>query len=177
MIKQFLILFSAFSSFINTSPIEELINAREFIAIVEIGETKTPNLIRLDIVQTYKGLTEYYVCFNGVSQEEIGSKFIVLGDYINEGGNRLNSNTVMLIPIESIKQDVFDALNELPCYDVNETIEERIKKSKESGDKYTLTGACPRNYSPVCGCNGKTYGNLCEMHNDGIMRYKIGECE
>ena len=32
-------------------------------------------------------------------------------------------------------------------------------------------------YQPVCGCNGKTYGNACVAQCDGITDITMGECE
>jgi len=43
-------------------------------------------------------------------------------------------------------------------------------------DKINPEQMCTMQYEPVCGCDGKTYGNACEAEKAGITSYTQGEC-
>jgi len=38
-------------------------------------------------------------------------------------------------------------------------------------------GPCTRELYLICGCDGKTYGNLCLLKNAGVLSYTEGQCK
>ena len=52
--------------------------------------------------------------------------------------------------------------------------EEEVTCIDES--KIDTNAVCTMQFEPVCGCDGKTYGNVCEAEKAGVTRWQEGEC-
>lgn len=59
----------------------------------------------------------------------------------------------------------------------NYPVEAMCGAGDQTGTCQILPEVCTTDYNPVCGCDGKTYGNACEASSQGVSVASRGACE
>jgi len=78
--------------------------------------------------------------------------------------------------INHIKEQAINALVMLVIFLVISSC--NSAKNQTCIDEAKITNApCTLEYDPVCGCDGKTYGNACKAEVNGVTSWKPGECQ
>ena len=57
------------------------------------------------------------------------------------------------------------------------TLFSTVACQKDCEEQTNQGGVCTADFTPVCGCNNKTYSNVCNAENVGITTYTQGTCK
>ena len=78
-------------------------------------------------------------------------------------------------PPDFSKIDALGSNNNQSAY-LHYEIEDKCGATGALGSNRFRPQAWQTNYDPVCGCNGKTYSNVCAANSNGVSVASQGEC-
>jgi hypothetical protein len=143
-----------------------LVRNSDLVALVKIQDV-TDDKIYLKLKMLFKGAcvseNELVLSHNDFNENFSHNTEYLLFVKADNNCHLYFDNESRLIEKAPGEEDVDFLLTVLPCSDVK--VKERFKGTP-----------CHRNLSPVCGCDGIVYGNVCEARNAGIQIFKIGRC-
>jgi hypothetical protein len=142
--------------------IEIAIQESDFVGFVSYSDdnSTTDNPI-LFVNESFKGDVRYLNVREVEGDFEDGVGYLLITKKVK---GLVTKITYPVIRVEDLSIAVMDVLHRLEC-------------SSEALRAERANGFCTREYDAVCGCDNKTYGNICEMMKNGILKFKPGRCK
>jgi hypothetical protein len=142
---------------------QKLFDDSDFVGVVQFFD----NYDEAKVFESFKGNFKVILSsgYNLSFQKE--QRYLLFAKLDNVSISHINS----IVSIDDVSFELDRFLKQLPCFIKSETIEEKQKRNPN------ITGACHRIMDPVCGCDGVSYDNICEMGKKGIVRFISGDCK
>jgi len=114
---------------------------------------------RLIVVEVFKGEAEVFYQMQNEIKLDDWEYLLIAKTYKGEITETLYSTTL----VQRLSKAEKKILNDIPCYD------DAVRMQHQ-------TGTCHSVYIPVCGCDGQTHGNICDLKKKGLVKYRRGVC-
>ena len=126
-----------------------------------VRDNSAADYLMLSVTESFKGDVKYLAFRKHEAQFLEGYEYLVIA---SKDRGTITNFLYTISMVGDLDHTTLDILNNLECY--NEALAKKYQK-----------GICTRELDAVCGCDNKTYGNLCELSKAGIMKFKPGECK
>jgi hypothetical protein len=153
------------SSDVRIRPLDTaIVNRASFIALVEMQQ-QVANVIECTILKSFKvskpqDETTVLRLGDGLPEFHEGDVYLIFAAD-DSGMNFYIDKESRILRKEDSEKDMAYLQASLPCTNAKLINHKR---------------ACHKISRPVCGCDSKTYANVCEALKNGIVKFSQGEC-
>jgi hypothetical protein len=108
-----------------------------------------------------------------VFQRDIGDKLEL---YVKEEMKVEQSKEYLITLVHDLNTDLWEIIEIVPLEEATAKVQSLFYAIHCIDEDKKHNRPCQRDLQPVCGCDGKYYGNLCEARKAGVNIYSHGRC-